>query len=161
MKLPPYAPDLNPVEGVWARLKKSLANLAPRAIEDLTPLVQNRLRGIQRRPRSTRRLHRRDRNGGWSPRNSVHPTLSTSASNAQEPPPITDSAGAPICAQANAEILGNFLFDAPGTLALTTGCAKRGYKSLGTPFLFVACQPQRTWTRGRERTSRTRQGADL
>ncbi|MFG2514353.1 transposase [Streptomyces sp. NPDC048584] len=50
VKLPPYAPDLNPVEGVWAHVKKSLANLAPRAIEDLTPLVKNRLRGIQRRP---------------------------------------------------------------------------------------------------------------
>ncbi|MET7701560.1 transposase [Streptomyces sp. NPDC005485] len=49
VKLPPYAPDLNPVEGVWAHVKKSLANLA-RAIEDLTPLVKNRLRAIQRRP---------------------------------------------------------------------------------------------------------------
>ncbi|MGW7259927.1 transposase [Streptomyces sp. NPDC054834] len=49
-KLPPYAPDLNPVEGVWAPLKKSLANLAPLMIDDLTPLVKNRLRGIQRRP---------------------------------------------------------------------------------------------------------------
>jgi putative transposase len=50
VKLPPYAPDLNPVEGVWAHLKKSPANLAPRAIDDLTPLVKNRLRSIQRRP---------------------------------------------------------------------------------------------------------------
>ncbi|MEV6950960.1 transposase [Streptomyces sp. NPDC051183] len=50
VKFPPYAPDLNPVEGVWAHLKKSLANLAPRTIDDLTPLVKNRLRGIQRRP---------------------------------------------------------------------------------------------------------------
>ncbi|WP_455770332.1 IS630 family transposase [Streptomyces erythrochromogenes] len=50
VKLPPYAPDLNPVEGVWAHVKKSLADLAPRAIEDLTPLVKNRLRSIQRRP---------------------------------------------------------------------------------------------------------------
>ncbi|MBG0855096.1 transposase [Streptomyces spinoverrucosus] len=50
VKLPPYAPDLNPVEGVWAHLKKSLANLAPHAVEDLTPLVKNRLRSIQRRP---------------------------------------------------------------------------------------------------------------
>ncbi|WP_282704302.1 transposase [Streptomyces sp. CC219B] len=49
-KLPPYTPDLNPVEGVWAHVKKSLANLAPRTIEDLTPLVKNRLRAIQRRP---------------------------------------------------------------------------------------------------------------
>ncbi|MEU9450645.1 transposase [Streptomyces sp. NPDC048277] len=31
VKLPPHAPDLNPVEGVWAHAKKSLANLAPRA----------------------------------------------------------------------------------------------------------------------------------
>ncbi|MFE2236463.1 transposase [Streptomyces sp. NPDC059442] len=50
VKLPPYAPDLNRVEGVWAHLKKSLANLAPRTIDDLTPLVKNRLRAIQRRP---------------------------------------------------------------------------------------------------------------
>ncbi|WNZ10309.1 transposase [Streptomyces sp. 11x1] len=50
VKLPPYAPDLNPVEGDWAHVKKSLANLAPRAVEDLTPLVKSRLRGIQRRP---------------------------------------------------------------------------------------------------------------
>lgn len=50
VRLPPSAPDLNPVEGVWAHLKKSLANFAPRAIEDLAPLVKNRLRDIQRRP---------------------------------------------------------------------------------------------------------------
>ncbi|MGW2643022.1 IS630 family transposase, partial [Streptomyces sp. NPDC001348] len=36
--------------GVWAHLKKPLANLAPRSIEDLTPLVKNRLRSLQRRP---------------------------------------------------------------------------------------------------------------
>ncbi|MEU3133358.1 IS630 family transposase [Streptomyces sp. NPDC006854] len=51
VKLPPYAPDLNPVEGVWAHLKRSLANLAPRTIDDLTPLVEKRLRDIQRRPK--------------------------------------------------------------------------------------------------------------
>ncbi|WP_063741259.1 transposase [Saccharothrix syringae] len=28
-RLPPYAPDLNPAEGVWSHLKRSLANLAP------------------------------------------------------------------------------------------------------------------------------------
>ncbi|MET9839537.1 transposase [Streptomyces virginiae] len=50
VKLPPCAPDLNPVEGLWVHLKKSLANLAPHAIDDLTPIVKNRLRGIQRRP---------------------------------------------------------------------------------------------------------------
>ncbi|MFD7263374.1 IS630 family transposase [Streptomyces sp. NPDC059874] len=50
VRLPPYAPDLNPVEGVWAHLKKSLANLAPRSIADLAPLVKNRLRVLQRQP---------------------------------------------------------------------------------------------------------------
>ncbi|MDL2082273.1 transposase [Streptomyces sp. GXMU-J15] len=49
VKLPAYAPDLNPAEAVWAHLKKSLANLAPRAVEDLHPLVKNRLRALQRR----------------------------------------------------------------------------------------------------------------
>jgi putative transposase len=28
IRLPAYAPELNPVEGVWAHLKSSLANLA-------------------------------------------------------------------------------------------------------------------------------------
>jgi putative transposase len=50
VRLPPYAPDINPVEGVWAHLKKSLANLAPRSVEDLAPLVKNRLRHLQHRP---------------------------------------------------------------------------------------------------------------
>ncbi|OII61666.1 transposase [Streptomyces sp. CC53] len=50
IKLPPYAPALNPVEGVWAHLKKSLANPAPRTIDEPTPLVKNRLRAIQHRP---------------------------------------------------------------------------------------------------------------
>ncbi|MCH0559189.1 transposase [Streptomyces sp. MUM 16J] len=50
VKLPLYAPDLNPVEGVWTHLKKSLANLAPRAINDLTSVVKHRLRSVQHRP---------------------------------------------------------------------------------------------------------------
>ncbi|MCP3820576.1 transposase [Streptomyces sp. A3M-1-3] len=50
VRLPPYAPDLNPVEGVWAHLKKSLASLAPSSIEDLIPLVKNRLRHLQNHP---------------------------------------------------------------------------------------------------------------
>jgi transposase len=31
-QLPPYAPELNPVEGVWSSLRRSLANLAKRNI---------------------------------------------------------------------------------------------------------------------------------
>lgn len=80
------------------------------------------------------------------PRRSHRPLTLPSVlpSNAREPPPITDSAGAPSCARVNSETLGNFLFGTPGTLAAKTGCARRGYKFPGTPFPFFACQPPRT-----------------
>jgi hypothetical protein len=37
-RLPPYAHELNPVEPVWAQLKRSLANLAKDTIAELTAL---------------------------------------------------------------------------------------------------------------------------
>jgi putative transposase len=49
-RLPPYAPELNPVESVWSVLKRSLANLAKRDIAQLTALVKTRLRRMQYRP---------------------------------------------------------------------------------------------------------------
>ena len=49
--LPPYAPELNPVERVWAHLKRSLANLTKHTIAELTALVKTRLRRMQYRPR--------------------------------------------------------------------------------------------------------------
>ena len=49
-RLPPYAHELNPVERVWALLKKSLANLAKRNIRQLTVLIKARLRRMQYRP---------------------------------------------------------------------------------------------------------------
>ena len=49
-QLPPYAPDLNPVEAVWSHLKRSLANLAKHNIGQLTSLVKTRLRRMQYRP---------------------------------------------------------------------------------------------------------------
>jgi putative transposase len=49
-QLPPYAHELNPVELVWAHLKKSLANLAKRNLAQLTALVKTRLRRMQYRP---------------------------------------------------------------------------------------------------------------
>jgi DDE superfamily endonuclease len=49
-RLPPYAPELNPVEAVWSHLKRSLANLAKRNFSQLTALVKTRLKRMQYRP---------------------------------------------------------------------------------------------------------------
>jgi DDE superfamily endonuclease len=49
-RLPPYAHELNPVEGIWSVLKRSLANLAKRNLTELTALVKTRLKRIQYRP---------------------------------------------------------------------------------------------------------------
>ena len=45
MSLPGYAPELNPVEGLWANLKGvELANLAADALDDIVAAAE---RGIQ------------------------------------------------------------------------------------------------------------------
>jgi DDE superfamily endonuclease len=49
-QLPPYAPELNPVEPLWSHLKRSLANLAKRNLAQLTALVKTRLKRMQYRP---------------------------------------------------------------------------------------------------------------
>jgi transposase len=49
-QLPPYAPELNPVEGVWSHLKRSLANLTKHSLDQLTTLVKTRLKRMQYRP---------------------------------------------------------------------------------------------------------------
>lgn len=49
-QLPAYAPELNPVEAVWSQLKRSLANLASRTLDQLDHLVHTRLRRMQYRP---------------------------------------------------------------------------------------------------------------
>ncbi|MER6434731.1 transposase [Streptomyces sp900105245] len=48
--LPAYSPDLNPVEWVWAHVKRSLANLAVMALDRLETLVRNRLKRLQYQP---------------------------------------------------------------------------------------------------------------
>jgi putative transposase len=50
VRLPPWAHELNPVERVWAVLKRSLANLAKRDLGQLTALAKSRLRRMQYRP---------------------------------------------------------------------------------------------------------------
>ncbi|MGH3930866.1 MAG: transposase [Pseudonocardiaceae bacterium] len=52
-QLPAYAPELNPVEAVWSHLKRSLANLTKRTVDQLLRLIKTRLRRIQHRPELT------------------------------------------------------------------------------------------------------------
>ncbi|MEV0694498.1 hypothetical protein [Streptomyces sp. NPDC050388] len=47
---PSCAPDSNPDEGVWASLKKSLANLAACTTDQLAALIRIRLKQMQYRP---------------------------------------------------------------------------------------------------------------
>lgn len=47
---PAYAPELNPVEGVWVQCKRSLANLAAGTVDRLEALVRNRLERLRYRP---------------------------------------------------------------------------------------------------------------
>ena len=48
--LPPYAPDLNPVEYLWAWLKRhALANYCPNSIADLAYTARGKLKSAQRR----------------------------------------------------------------------------------------------------------------
>jgi putative transposase len=49
VRLPAYAPDLNPAEGAWANMKNGLGNLAA-DVDELTAIIKNRLKSIQYRP---------------------------------------------------------------------------------------------------------------
>ena len=49
--LPPYAPDLNPVEYLWAWLKRhALANYCPNTLTELGTTARHKLKSAQRRP---------------------------------------------------------------------------------------------------------------
>jgi transposase len=50
VRLPAYAPELNPVESLWSTLKSSLGNLAVDTLDQLTTILRNRLKSIQYRP---------------------------------------------------------------------------------------------------------------
>ena len=50
-QLPAYAPELNPAEGVWSSLRRGLANLAPRGINQLGAVVKTKLKRMQYRHR--------------------------------------------------------------------------------------------------------------
>jgi transposase len=49
IRLPAYAPDLNPAEGVWSHLKRSIGNLAVRGVDHLQAIIKHRLKTIQYR----------------------------------------------------------------------------------------------------------------
>ena len=49
-QLPPYCPDLNPVEGIWSLLRRKLANTAFTDTDHLVGAVRRGLREIQYRP---------------------------------------------------------------------------------------------------------------
>lgn len=48
--LPALAPELNPTETVWSSLKRSMTNLAPSSIKDLTRITRNRIKSMQYQP---------------------------------------------------------------------------------------------------------------
>jgi len=49
--LPPYAPELNPVEYLWAWLKRhALANFCPDGLDELHSTARNKLKSAQHRP---------------------------------------------------------------------------------------------------------------
>ncbi|GES32568.1 transposase [Streptomyces angustmyceticus] len=50
-QLPSYAPDLNPTEGVWSLVKRSLDNFAAAGLDHLARVLKRKLKKIQYRPR--------------------------------------------------------------------------------------------------------------
>jgi putative transposase len=50
IRLPAYAPDLNPAEHVWSHVKRGLGNLIVHGIDQLVAVVKNPLKRIQYRP---------------------------------------------------------------------------------------------------------------
>ncbi|MFG1865649.1 transposase [Microbispora bryophytorum] len=49
VQLPAYAPELNPVEGVWSLLRRALANFAVADLPGLVRIVKRKLEKIQYR----------------------------------------------------------------------------------------------------------------
>jgi transposase len=49
-RLPAYAPELNPAEGVWSLLKRAIANFAAADLDSLVRIVKRKLKKIQCRP---------------------------------------------------------------------------------------------------------------
>lgn len=50
VQMPAYAPELNPTEGVWSLLKRSIANFVAADLGGLVRIVKRKLKKIQYRP---------------------------------------------------------------------------------------------------------------
>jgi transposase len=48
-QLPGYAPELNPTEGIWSLLKRSIVNFVAADLTSLTRIVKRKLKKIQYR----------------------------------------------------------------------------------------------------------------
>jgi transposase len=49
-RMPAYAPELNPAEGIWSLLKRAMANFAAPGLDHLVRIVKRKLKKIQYRP---------------------------------------------------------------------------------------------------------------
>ena len=49
-RLPAYAPELNPAEGIWSLLKRAMVNFAAADLDGLVRIVKRKLKKIQYRP---------------------------------------------------------------------------------------------------------------
>ena len=49
-RLPVYAPELNPAEGIWSLLKRAMVNFAALDLDRLVRIVKRKLKKIQYRP---------------------------------------------------------------------------------------------------------------
>ena len=49
-RLPAYTPDLNPAEGIWSLLKRSMVNFAAADLDGLVRIIKRKLKKIQYRP---------------------------------------------------------------------------------------------------------------
>jgi transposase len=49
-RLPAYAPDMNPAEGIWSLLKRSMVNFAAADLDGLVRIIKRKLKKIQYRP---------------------------------------------------------------------------------------------------------------
>ena len=49
-RMPAYAPELNPAEGIWSLLKRAIASFAATSIDALARIIKRKLKKIQYRP---------------------------------------------------------------------------------------------------------------